>query len=225
MTRPAPVEAAGLIAAAGSGERLGGQAKAFVTIDGRTLLERAVALLAPFCARVLVGVAPADVGRAQALLGPAALVLAGGATRQETIGNLLRESGADYLVLHDVARPFVSPALVAAVLQAAAEHGAAAPVLPLEQRDSLALREGHYLGTALRRDTVVAIQTPYACRRELLETAYAAATQGGWGETSTTTLLVRAGIPVRLVAGEAGNVKITYPTDLETARTLPRPGS
>jgi len=224
MTLPAPAEVTGLIAAAGSGERLGGRAKAFVMLDGQTLLEHAVRLLAPFCARVLAGIGPGEVAKAQALLGPAALVLAGGATRQETIGNLLRASNADYVVLHDVARPFASAVLVTEVLRAAAEHGAAAPVLPPERRDSLALCAGDYLGAAVPRDAVIAIQTPYACRRELLAQAYGAAEQGGWQETSTTALLVRAGIAVRLITGEPGNLKITYPADLETARTL-RPGA
>ena len=210
----------GLIAAAGEGERLGGQPKAFLELAGSTLLARAVALLAPHCSQVLAGVRPRDIEPARRLIGQRAQVLAGGATRQATLANLMAVATGDILLLHDVARPFASAALVSSVLAAAVEYGAAAPVLSVETRDSLAVREGDWLGNALPRERVIATQTPYAFRRGLLEQAYAQAAAEGWEDTSTTALLTRAGIAVRLVPGEDTNWKITYIGDLEKACTL-----
>lgn len=220
VTAPPPASVSGLVAAAGSGERVGDQPKAFLGAGGRTLLERAVALLAPYCGEVLVGVRPEDVARADRLLGGRARVMAGGATRQATLGHLLDAATGELLLLHDVARPFATPALVVAVLAAAEAHGAAAPALAVPTRDSLSLRDGDWLGAPLPRERVVGTQTPYAFRRELLLRAYRQGAQQGREDTSTTTLLTRAGIPVRLVPGDAGNWKITYTADWDRARTL-----
>jgi 2-C-methyl-D-erythritol 4-phosphate cytidylyltransferase len=67
---------------------------------------------------------------------------------------------------------------------------------------------------------VIGTQTPYAVRRELLLRAYEAARAENKQETSTMTLLTRTGIPVRLVAGESANWKITYTADWEQACAL-----
>lgn len=217
---PPPASVTGLIAAAGAGERVGGQPKAFLGAAGVTLLERAVALLAPHCGEVLVGVRPEDVARAGDLVGEQARVMAGGATRQATLGNLLEAARGEMLLLHDVARPFASTALVVQVLAAAAAHGAAAPAVAVPTRDSLSLREGDWLGAPLPRERVIGTQTPYAFRRELLLRAYRLGAQQGWQDTSTTALLTRAGIPVWLVPGDAANWKITYTADWDRARSL-----
>jgi 2-C-methyl-D-erythritol 4-phosphate cytidylyltransferase len=87
-------------------------------------------------------------------------------------------------------------------------------------RDSLALRHGEWLGPPLPREQVIGTQTPYACRRELLLRAYETARRQGWQETSTTTLLTRSGVPVRLVPGDPANWKITYMADWDRARNL-----
>jgi 2-C-methyl-D-erythritol 4-phosphate cytidylyltransferase len=210
----------GMIAAAGAGERLGGQPKAFLQANGITLLERAVALLEPWCGQLIAGVRAEECAQAERLLGNRARVLAGGATRQDTLATLLAPATGEFVLLHDVARPFASAALIRRVLEAAAAHGAAAPALPFAPGDSLALRNGDWLGESLPREHVIGTQTPYAFRRELLLAAYARSQAEGWQETSTTTLLTRAGIPVHLVPGEPGNWKITYTDDWDRARSL-----
>lgn len=218
--RPDRGRVTGLIAAAGAGERLGGQPKAFLEAGGVTLLERAVALLGSWCGQVIAGVRAEDCAYAQRLLGNRAQVLAGGATRQDTLANLLAAATGEFVLLHDVARPFASAALISRVLEAAAAHGAAAPALPVPASDSLALRDGDWLGESLPRERVIGTQTPYAFRRELLLAAYARSQTEGWQDTSSTTLLTRAGTRVRLVPGEPGNWKITYTADWDRARSL-----
>ena len=76
-------------------------------------------------------------------------VAVGGATRQETVSRLLRHATRPLVLLHEVARPFVSPELFEQILAAAAEAGAASLYLPLEPRDSMALTEDGNLGEIL----------------------------------------------------------------------------
>ena len=75
----------GIVLAAGRGDRLGLGPKAWLTLGGRTLLERAVATMRLVADRVTVGVAAGDVERAQAVCGADAVVVAGGATHRETM--------------------------------------------------------------------------------------------------------------------------------------------
>lgn len=204
-----------LILAAGSGSRFGGP-KALHVIDGVTMLERAVRTAARHVDRVIVG-APKDlVGAAQAILGAAVEVRSGGSTRQETVQGLLAGATEAFVLVHDAARPFASDDLYERVLAATARDGAAAPTIPLKVRDSLARSADGRLIEAVDREGIVAIQTPYAFRRELLVRALDHARDEGLAEPSLTTLVRLVGSEVTAVAGEPSNVKITYPEDVES---------
>ena len=207
-----------LILAAGLGERMGGQPKAFMAAGTSTLLERVVALVRPFAAEIIVGLPEDEVGRGRTLLdGAGTIVAAGGASRQETVSILLAHAGNRLVLIHEVARPFAGPALFAAVLAAADRHGAAVPVLPVSRRDSLALRDGDHFGEPLDRGRVVALQNPQAYDRDILCAAEPAAGAAGLAEPSTANLVARAGTPVHLVPGEPDNIKLTYPEDWDAA--------
>ncbi len=202
-----------LVLGAGSGERFG-RSKAFLTADGETLVERAVRLVAPVAAEVLVGLHPQDVERGSALLaGGRARVMAGGATRHDTVRILLGHATGPLVLLHEVARPFVTPDLVAGVLDAARRHGAAALYTLASERDAVALRDGDTLVQPLRRAHVVRTQTPNAFRRTLLLDAYDAVGDRAADAESTSALVALAGHPVHLVPGRPDNRKITLPED------------
>lgn len=192
--------------------------KAFVTYSGSTLLERAVGAVAPFASEIVVGVREEDLPKAQELLGGQPVkIVAGGATRQETVSRLLRQATRAIVLLHEVARPFVPPEAFARVLAGAAEAGAASLYLPCERRDSMALIEGDTLGDILPRTRVVTLQTPHAYRRDVLLAADDTARSAGWVEDGTAAMVKRAGYPVRLVQGAAENVKLTFAADLPPA--------
>jgi 2-C-methyl-D-erythritol 2,4-cyclodiphosphate synthase len=127
---------------------------------------------------------------------------------------------ADPVVLvHDAARPLVSPALVRAVAEAAAQYGAAIPILPV--METLKRLDGDLIGTTVDRIDVVAAQTPQGVRRSLLDLAYATFPPGGpetW--TDEASLLEACRITVHAIPGEATNLKVTVPVDLERARAF-----
>jgi 2-C-methyl-D-erythritol 4-phosphate cytidylyltransferase len=205
-----------LVLGAGSGQRLGGVHKAFLTIDGETLVERAVRLVQPFAAEILVAL-PEDIvdrGRERLAKTPAR-VLAGGATRQESVSRLAGAANRDLVLEVEVARPFATADHVAAVLAAAWHHGAAIGAFRPPGRDSIALAatDGS-LERGLPRERVVWTRTPAAFRRDWLLEALTRAEREGRVETSTSILLTTAGFPVRLVDAAADNIKITLIEDL-----------
>jgi 2-C-methyl-D-erythritol 2,4-cyclodiphosphate synthase len=123
------------------------------------------------------------------------------------------------ILVHDAARPLVSPDLVRAVAEAAARHGAAIPVLPVTE--TLKRLDGGWIGATLDRTDVVAAQTPQGLRLSLLERAYAKYPPDGpdtW--TDEAALLEACRIPVQAISGEASNLKLTVPLDIERARAL-----
>lgn len=207
-----------LVLAAGRGERLGGRPKAFLELRGETLLERAVALVRPFADQVIAGL-PDDLldAACRRLKDAEVELVAGGATRQDTVNRLLEHATGDLVLLHETARPFATPQLVERVLSACREHGAASCVMPLEVRDSLLLRDGFSLKCPIDRDQVVAQQTPQAYRRDWLVEASRQASEQGWTETSTSFLVHRAGYQIALVDGERDNIKLTYAEDWDHA--------
>ena len=208
-----------LILAAGAGARMGDRPKTFLKAGGATLVERAVDQVRSFATEIILGVRERDVDRASRLVGGLpVIVLAGGATRQETVELLLARATRPMILLHEVARPLAPAQLFSDVLAAADTFGAAVPFLPTSQRDSIAFRDGEFLGAALPRDGVVATQTPQAFDTEMLVAVFEEAKRQGWNETSVAMLFIRTGRRVRLVPGDAANVKITFPEDWKAAR-------
>jgi 2-C-methyl-D-erythritol 4-phosphate cytidylyltransferase len=205
-----------LIQAAGAGTRLGLGPKAFVVLDGRTLLERAVALLDGLAESVLVAVPAADVARARALVGrDGVTILAGGASRSETTRRLVARASAPWLLLHDVVHPFATPDLVLRLLEAARTHGASAP--GLANTEFLYGRDG----TPLHAPGEVLVgQKPVAFSRSAAEAGYAAAASGASGDPSLMEVLALAGVRTRFVEGSARNIKITSGADLAFAEAL-----
>jgi 2-C-methyl-D-erythritol 2,4-cyclodiphosphate synthase/2-C-methyl-D-erythritol 4-phosphate cytidylyltransferase len=123
------------------------------------------------------------------------------------------------ILVHDAARPLVSPALVRAVAEAAATHGAAIPVVAVTE--TLKRLDGDSIGATVDRTDVVAAQTPQGLRLSLLERAYAEFPPDGpeiW--TDEASLLEACRIPVHAINGEATNIKVTVPQDLARAGAM-----
>jgi 2-C-methyl-D-erythritol 4-phosphate cytidylyltransferase/2-C-methyl-D-erythritol 2,4-cyclodiphosphate synthase len=144
-----------------------------------------------------------------------------GARRQDSVANALARvsDGAEIVVIHDAARPFVSTDLIERTIRAAQEFGAAIAALPVHDTVKQSVESAGATRTirvTLPRETIFLAQTPQAFRRELLEDAMAVA--GELAVTDEALLVERAGHPVRLVEGDAANVKVTTPDDLAWAR-------
>ena len=203
-----------------------GRAKAFLPLAGRALLLRAAEAFesAPEV-EAIVAVVPADEQRAaRDLLAPlrkVTAVVAGGATRQDSVSAGLEAlpSAFDGIVLvHDAARALIEPALIASVVRAAAETGAAIPVLPLV--DTIKRVRDGAVGETLDRSELAAAQTPQGVRRALLQEALDEAARKGITVTDEAMAVEHLGRRVAAVVGSPRNLKITTPHDLRWAELL-----
>jgi 2-C-methyl-D-erythritol 2,4-cyclodiphosphate synthase/2-C-methyl-D-erythritol 4-phosphate cytidylyltransferase len=123
------------------------------------------------------------------------------------------------VLIHDAARPLASPALVRAVAAATVLHGASIPVLAVPE--TLKRLEGDRVGETVDRTNVVTAQTPQGVRLGLIERAYGMlppADERTW--TDEASLLEACRIPVQAIPGEATNLKVTVPADLERAKVM-----
>ena len=225
----------GIVAAGGRGARLGAAVpKQLLAIGGESILRRSVRLLAEH-ARIdeVVVVLPPDLaedGAANlaaelAFPGKRLTVVAGGARRQDSVRNGFDavRGRADVVVIHDAARPFASADLVSRTIDAAVESGAALAALAASDTVKLAgggSREGLLVvERTVPRERVFLAQTPQAFRADVLAAAIEAG-RGGEVATDEAALAEAAGFPVRIVAGEPSNLKITTMTDLKAAAAL-----
>jgi 2-C-methyl-D-erythritol 4-phosphate cytidylyltransferase / 2-C-methyl-D-erythritol 2,4-cyclodiphosphate synthase len=220
-----------IIAAGGQGRRLGSLTpKQFLDIGGRTILERSVAALAshPRVAEVVVALPPDLAASLPAFLAgfdKPVHAVPGGARRQDSVAAAVAaiEPPADLVVIHDAARPFVDAATIDRTIDAAVQSGAAIAALPCGDTVKLA-REGAgapHVEATIPRERIWLAQTPQAFTRDVLAAALALGAEGGAG-TDEAVLAEQAGHPVRLVAGDPRNIKITSPADLDLARAALR---
>jgi 2-C-methyl-D-erythritol 2,4-cyclodiphosphate synthase len=126
--------------------------------------------------------------------------------------------GARVVLVHDGARPAVRAALVTAVIEAAARHGAAIPVVPVVE--TIKRVDGDRIGATVDRSGLAAAQTPQGVRRAVLRTALASpeARDDTW--TDEAALLEACRIAVHVVPGDPDNLKVTVPADLARAAGL-----
>ncbi|MEN3009667.1 MAG: IspD/TarI family cytidylyltransferase, partial [Candidatus Bipolaricaulaceae bacterium] len=162
---------------------------------------------------LVVVVRPGQEARAAALLRGLALpvrVVAGGARRRDSSLAGVEAAQGEFVLIHDAARPLVSPELIRRVLAAAERHGAAAPVLPVV--DTLRYVEDTFLKPEIvPRAGLVAMQTPQGFRRELLLQALRECDQDLPDDAAA---LLSRGIPVVVIPGDPRNLKLTHPEDL-----------
>jgi 2-C-methyl-D-erythritol 4-phosphate cytidylyltransferase/2-C-methyl-D-erythritol 2,4-cyclodiphosphate synthase len=212
-----------VVVAAGSSRRMGGADKLAALIAGRTVLRWSVESLAaaPEIADLIV-VTSADreveLRQTDWLRRIGARVVVGGRRRQDSVAAGVRAAGADIVLVHDAARPFVSPALVRRVVEGAQRHGAVIPALPIVDAVKR-VHDGRISGAA-ERSGLVRAQTPQAARRDLLLAACEVHAAGPDELPDEAELLARHGVAVHVVEGEATNIKVTLPEDLALARRL-----
>lgn len=213
-----------VIVAAGGSTRMGGVDKMAESLMGRSLLQWSVEQMAAAesVARTIVVARADQVANLTALPWLAgSTILAGGERRSDSVRTGVEAATSDVVLVHDGARPLASSALADAVATAAAQHGAAVPVLPVV--DSLKRDKGATLGESVERDGLVRAQTPQGARRQLLLEAMAAAKDEAFSDEAA--LLESRGIAIATVPGEAQNIKVTLPEDLEMVRALARGGA
>lgn len=200
--------------AAGAGSRFG-SAKQYSVLAGRRVVDWSVGTVRACCGQVVV-VLP----RGQGWAGPpVTAAVAGGESRSESVraGLAAVPEAAEIVVVHDAARPLALPSLFEAVI-AAVQAGADGAVPALPVADTVKEVDGNRVVTTLRRERLMAVQTPQAFRAERLRAAHAA----GTGATYDAALVEAGGGVVVVVPGDPDNVKITTPRDLAWAEWIVR---
>jgi 2-C-methyl-D-erythritol 4-phosphate cytidylyltransferase/2-C-methyl-D-erythritol 2,4-cyclodiphosphate synthase len=218
-----------IIAAAGEGRRMGaGVPKQFIAIGGLSMLQRSLNTFyqAEHITDIVVVTRHEAVEEAWRFITPGVkqmTVIAGGATRQESVaaGFDRVPASADYVVVHDAARPFVTADLVERTLGAAVESGAAIAAVPARDTvKEVASSEGRrFIGRTLPREQIYLAQTPQAFRRDVLAAAVELGRRGATA-TDEATLAEQTGCRVRLVEGDPWNLKVTTESDLALARGI-----
>ncbi len=216
-----------ILPAAGRSTRFGGaEKKVFADLDGRPVWRRALELFlsrSDVCQCILVA-ATEDRGRFAAATADGRVRLAdGGAERFESVANALAvtASEADFVAIHDAARPCATAQQIDAVFARAVETGAALLALPVPDTVKRGDGAGRVTETISREGLWLA-QTPQAFRRDWLLDAYARRAVVGAAITDDAQLVEAAGRAVHLIAGSAANVKITTREDLELAEAILR---
>jgi len=210
--------------AAGSGNRAGGDTpKQYRPIGGKALLAHAIDHLRhPGIDGVQVVIGAGQEAAYRDAIGDRALPspIIGGATRRQSVLNGLEAlEGAERLLIHDAARPFLPPEVIDRLLGALDDHDGAVPALPVT--DTLSASDG----AAVPREGLFRIQTPQAFRFEAIRRAHAVWTGG---EASDDAQIARAaGFDVAIVAGDPALEKLTLDGDFrraEATQLTPRTG-
>lgn len=212
-----------IIVAAGMGRRAGGATpKQLQSLLGRPVFAWSVdTLLAHPKISQAVLVVPSDMASAfESYASPALRVVAGGATRTQSVKaglSALTLSDEDPVLIHDAARPGLSPAMIDSLLSALADADAAAPALPVA--DALKRQAAGGLET-VSREGVWRVQTPQAFRFHQIREAL---NLGGDDMVDDLVAVEALGANVKLVEGSEDLAKITLPGDLERMARLLAP--
>lgn len=209
-----------IIVAAGRGLRAGGGLpKQWRALAGAPVLAQTLAAFADAPRRVLV-VHPDDMAQALALTGGTVTLIAGGATRAESVRNALEAlegSGIETVLIHDAARPLVPAEVIARVRAALREGPAAAPALAVS--DALWRGDAGLVSGVQDREGLYRAQTPQGFHFAAILAAHRAHP----GAAADDVEVARAaGLPVAIVAGHEDNLKITYPEDFDRAAAILR---
>ncbi len=224
---PAPLRVAAVIVAAGSSRRMQGIRKIWAALGDSSVLAHTLAAFqaSPLIETVVMVLAPDDLEAGRALCNTLDLTKAtltiGGARRRDSVRaglDALAAFAPDYVVIHDGARPFVTPDLIARGVQAARQHGAAVAAVPVKDTMKRAGPDGLVLET-LDRAALWAVQTPQVFAYDLLMRAHRAL-DPAWDATDDAALVERLGHPVALFTGLDDNIKITTPGDLLLAEAI-----
>jgi 2-C-methyl-D-erythritol 4-phosphate cytidylyltransferase len=218
-----------VIAAAGSGERLGaGGPKAFVPLGGRPMIAWSLdACLA--CDAVAGVVVAVPAGHEHGLEGMERVVTVdGGSTRAESVANALAAVTTEFVAIHDAARPLLTPELLGALVGELADDPgaagiiAAAPVTDTVKKGRVEFRalgdrnSTRAVGETLDRSQLWGAQTPQVFRTKALR----AALDAHDAATDEAMLVEAAGGTVLLHDPGAPNLKVTTPLDLRVAELL-----
>lgn len=205
-----------IILAAGSSTRMNGANKQFLELGGIPVIIRSALNFehCPEVGEIIIAAKADDVQAIISLCGKYGVsklktVCTGGADRAESAKIAFGFVGeADYVAVHDGARPFSEPMLISGVISAAEETGAAIAAIPVT--DTIKTTEIGFVTATTPRSSLFAAQTPQVFKKDLYEKMCGT----GGGVTDDAGLAERLGVRVKIAAGSPKNIKITTPADI-----------
>ncbi|MEF2969080.1 2-C-methyl-D-erythritol 4-phosphate cytidylyltransferase [Paenibacillus sp. M1] len=216
-----------VIVAAGRGTRMGTKEnKQFLLLRDKPIIVHTLEVFDrhPLIGEIVLVTGEHDVDRCRAWVAEYGIakqvkVIPGGAERQHSVYRGLLNIGADWVLVHDGVRPFVTSGQITACYETAVRHGAAILAVPVKDTVKQVDEAGRVTATPDRR-SLWAVQTPQAFRRADLLRAHEEAEAGGFLGTDDAMLIERLGIPVMVAQGGYNNIKITTPEDLDFAEII-----
>ena len=218
-----------IIVAAGSSHRMGFDKLFALLGDNPVVVHTLQAFEGAKCVDEIILVGRADrLAELQELVRRSAFkkvrhVVSGGLHRQDSVqaGINLLAADANYVAVHDAARPLITPEKIGCVFAECQIHGAAALAEPIT--DTLKRADGEYFVCGgVDRVGLYAMQTPQIFSRDLLTRAYDAVAAGKLAVTDEVSAVEQLGAKVLLVPNDEFNLKITYPRDLLLAECFLR---
>ena len=221
--RISPMFVSAIIPAAGSGIRMGGKIeKQFLELADKPIIAHTLLRFqkTDLINDIYLVVPPEKVEYCKTAIvkkykiSKAVEVIEGGKERQDSVYNgLVRVNPkTDIIVVHDGVRPFVTEDIIKESIAEADKHGAVIVAIP--EKDTVKeVSEGLIVNT-LNRKLLWRIQTPQVFKRDILEKAFKKAIDEGYYGTDESSLVERAGYPVRIVKGSDFNIKITTHEEL-----------
>ena len=214
-----------VIVAAGSASRMGGIDKVMAPLGGEPMIARTVRAFQDCDAvsEIVIVTRPdliLPITELCKVCSKVTAVVAGGNSRQESVGNGLNALSKDIKLaaIHDGARPLITWQLIDWVIRAANTYGAAAPAIPV--KDTVKTVEGGIVVNTPDRSKLRAVQTPQVFDIDLLKGALLKAQQDGAEVTDDCSAVERLGMKVKVVEGDEKNLKVTTPMDLKIAEML-----
>ena len=214
----------------GTGTRFGAaRPKQLLCLSGRTLVEHCVtAFTAPGVDEIILVMPPAFHEEAWRLVGDrVSAVIAGGVTRSDSVRCALAHIAADCdqeqtgVLIHDAARPLVSPAVIAGCVAALQQHDAVGTAVP--SSDTILHVADGVITDVPPREILYRAQTPQGFRLSVIAEAHRrAAADPDFVPTDDCSVVLRylPDVPVHVVPGSESNIKVTYPGDLAVAEAL-----
>jgi 2-C-methyl-D-erythritol 4-phosphate cytidylyltransferase len=219
-----------LIPAGGSGKRISAdRSKQYLLIEGIPILAYTLKVFqeSPVIDAILIIAPPGDISNVKNdiveryNLSKVENIVPGGLERQDSVWNGLRGMGkeTDIVLIHDGVRPFVTDTHIRTSIEEAIKYDAVTLGIPSKDTVKHVNSDGWIVNT-LNRSELRMIQTPQTFRRHIIQQAYQKAYDDDFYGTDDAMLVERLGIPVKVIEGSYGNLKITTREDLLLAEAI-----
>lgn len=219
-----------ILAAAGSGTRLGGVSKPLVNILGKSAIEYSLEVFEKIgdVTRIVISAKEEDIPKYREIVNKRGFtkvcgIIAGGSTRQDSVSKAYRFAFSEYITefvaIHDAARPLITLDAVQGALADAKKFGTAvcASLCP----DTVKRASGSLFVTgSVERDGLYLIQTPQIFSYDIYSASLASAEKNGFQATDDSSLAENAGFKIKLFETSRENIKITYPGDIAIAESI-----